>query len=31
MTVLLCLPPLLLFFLAQRHIMEGASAGAVKG
>lgn len=31
MTVLLCLVPLLLFFLAQRHIMEGATAGAVKG
>ncbi|MCV2356347.1 carbohydrate ABC transporter permease [Paucibacter sp. B2R-40] len=31
MTVLLCLPPLLLFFLAQRHIMDGATSAAVKG
>lgn len=31
MTVLLCLPPLLLFFAAQRHIMEGTTSAAVKG
>lgn len=31
MTVLLCLVPLALFFAAQRYIMEGATAGAVKG
>jgi multiple sugar transport system permease protein len=31
MTVLLCLPPLLLFFLAQRHIMEGSTSAGVKG
>jgi len=31
MTVLLCLAPLILFFLAQRHIMDGATSAAVKG
>ncbi len=30
MTVLLCLVPLALFFVAQRHIMGGATDGAVK-
>ncbi len=30
-TLVLCLPPLLLFFLAQRYIMEGTQDGAVKG
>ncbi|WP_205882129.1 MULTISPECIES: carbohydrate ABC transporter permease [Leeia] len=31
MTVLLCLPPLILFFAAQRQIMEGTTSAAVKG
>lgn len=30
-TLILCLPPLLLFFLAQRYIMEGTQDGALKG
>lgn len=30
-TTLLCLPPLVLFFFAQRYIMEGAVGSAVKG
>lgn len=30
-TLVLCIPPLLLFFLAQRYIMEGTQDGAVKG
>lgn len=30
-TLLLCLPPLILFFLAQRYIMEGTQDGAIKG
>jgi multiple sugar transport system permease protein len=30
MTILLCLPPLVLFFFAQKHIMEGTNEGAVK-
>jgi multiple sugar transport system permease protein len=27
----LCLPPLALFFLAQRYIMDGAVGSSVKG
>ncbi|MDX0155131.1 ABC transporter permease subunit [Sinorhizobium meliloti] len=30
-TVILCLPPLALFFLAQRYIMDGAVGSSVKG
>lgn len=30
-TVLLCVPPLILFFVAQRYIMDGAIGSAVKG
>ncbi|WP_417583316.1 carbohydrate ABC transporter permease [Pelagibacterium sp.] len=30
-TVILCIPPLILFFLAQRYIMDGAIGSAVKG
>jgi multiple sugar transport system permease protein len=30
-TVILCLPPLALFFVAQRYIMDGAVGSSVKG
>jgi multiple sugar transport system permease protein len=30
-TVVLCIPPLILFFFAQRYIMDGASGSSVKG
>ena len=30
-TVILCLPPLVLFFFAQRYIMDGNIGSAVKG
>lgn len=30
-TVLLCVPPLILFFVAQRYIMDGAIGSSVKG
>ena len=30
MTILLCIPPLILFFFAQKHIMHGTTEGGVK-
>jgi multiple sugar transport system permease protein len=30
-TIILCLPPLVLFFFAQRYIMDGNIGSAVKG
>lgn len=30
-TVVLCIPPLILFFFAQRYIMDGSIGSSVKG
>ena len=30
-TIILCLPPLVLFFVAQRYIMDGSIGSSVKG